>query len=182
MRWINTAKLSISWIAMLVCLVAIGCGDEDKAIPSGTVDEDAGGSLVAVSECGGFQLSAEIDTIGDDRSCIEYHYDIDSVLRITHRNAGFNCCPVIGGDVSVDGNVITISEWEDLSAGACHCLCLFDLEFEICDLAPGAYQIIIIEPYWQQDSEKLEFGIDLAGQPVGAFCVARDIYPWGVLE
>jgi hypothetical protein len=41
------------------------------------------------------------------------------------------------------------------------------------------YQIKFIEPYCS-DQEKIEFGVDLAVQTEGVFCVARNRYPWGI--
>jgi hypothetical protein len=107
--------------------------------------------------------------------CIEYWYS-NGNLRIKHVNAGFNCCPVLDFAIHVDGNDIVIEEIE--VAGYCHCLCLFDVIYEIQDLAPGVYHLLVIEPYLPEGDPVLEFDMDLIGDPAGNYCVHRSAYPW----
>jgi hypothetical protein len=92
-------------------------------------------------------------------------------------NAGFHCCPEIAADITIENNIITIEEIE--ISGECYCLCLFDVDYEIRNLLPGEYTIIVTEPYVQEGDEILEFTVDLASSPSGSHCVYRDYYPWG---
>jgi hypothetical protein len=86
---------------------------------------------------------------------------------------------VIGADIAVAGNVITITERESPdSLGFCACLCLFDVSYEIWELPPGAYTIQFVELYLQPDDVPLEFPVDLVTTPEGEYCVPRTNYPW----
>jgi len=172
---------SVSFAVVYALVIVLSGCSGDKSTPPGTDGDGLTGILVAASGCGGFQLSADTDTISADQSCMEYSYDADSILRITHRNAGFNCCSELSAEITVEDGIITILEIESLVNGGCHCLCLYDLEFEIAGLTPGDYEINVIEPYWQRDAEKLEFSVALASQPSGTYCAYRDVYPWGML-
>lgn len=167
-------------VVYALLIILSGCSG-DKSTPPDAEGDGPTGTLVAVSGCGGFQLSADSDTVSADQSCIEYSYDADSILRLTHRNAGFNCCSELSAEITVEEGVITILEIESLVGGGCHCLCLYDMEFEIAGLTPGDYDVTVIEPYWQGNTETLEFAVNLASQPSGTYCVNRDTYPWGVL-
>jgi len=82
------------------------------------------GSMVSYTGC-----LKSVDTIESNWDCIEYEYNGGNLLTLKHVNAGFNCCPVIGVDISVEDNLIMIVESETYdSLGPCYCLCLFDLD------------------------------------------------------
>jgi hypothetical protein len=102
-----------------------------------------------------------------------------AVLHLDHLNAGFNCCPIIGADIDVDGSLITITERESPdSLGFCACLCLFDVGYEIWQLPPGQYTIRFVELYLEPGDDPLEFPVDLSAAPDGSACVSRHHYPW----
>jgi hypothetical protein len=138
------------------------------------------GFLAGYEGCKEFQKGAGMDGTPPDQDCMEYQYDGESVLLLKHVNAGFNCCPEIAADVTIEGNVITIEEIE--ISGDCDCICLFDMDYEIRDLPPGEYTIRVTEPYVPEGEEVLEFTIDLVSSPLGTYCVYRDYYPWGIWE
>jgi hypothetical protein len=95
---------------------------------------------------------------------------------LKHVNAGFNCCPVLDTDVSIDNGVIKIVETE--TEGLCDCYCLFDLHYMIVNLPPGEYTISVDEHYEEPGDEKLEFTVDLMETPSGIYCVERNHSPW----
>jgi hypothetical protein len=128
--------------------------------------------------CKEFQKGTVIDATPPDQDCMEYEYDGESVLLLKHVNAGFNCCPEIAANITIEDNIITIEEIE--ISGDCDCLCLFDIDYEIRNLPPGEYTITAIEPYVPGGEEILEFTVDLVSSPSGSFCVYRDYYPWGI--
>jgi hypothetical protein len=136
-----------------------------------------GGRFVGRSECGGYEPQARILGVPDTLDCLQWQYDGQSLLQLRHVNAGFNCCPELAFDIQVEDNTITIEEIEIL--GGCHCLCLFDLDFEISNLPPGIYTFRVTEPYAQPDDEPLTFMVDFVSSPSGMHCVPRDHYPWG---
>jgi hypothetical protein len=104
------------------------------------------------------------------------------VLTFHRVNAGFNCCP--GGftvQVNAHDNVIEILE--DEVEPNCHCLCLFDLDYEITGVWPGTYRIIIDGPYmapaWPETEDyRMIFDVELTNGAIGDFCVQRSHYPW----
>ena len=136
------------------------------------------GILLNYEGCKEFPKGASMDGTPPDQDCIEYQYDGSNVLLLKHINAGFNCCPEITTDITIEDNVITIEEIE--LSGDCDCLCLFDLDYEIRNLQPGEYTIRVIEPYVPEGEEILEFTVDLVSSPSGSYCVYRDFYPWGI--
>jgi hypothetical protein len=136
------------------------------------------GILVNYYGCKEFQKGTVIDSTPPDQDCIEYQYDGESVLQLKHVNAGFNCCPEIAANITIEDNTITIEEIE--ISGECYCLCLFDVDYEISNLPPGVYTIKVNGLYLEEGDEPLEFTVDLASSPSGIFCVYRDHYPWGI--
>jgi len=76
-----------------------------------------GGGVTEVSGCKLFLKDAGADTIPPNLSCVEYNYDGEGFLSLIHYNAGFNCCPgEISVDVSIEGNIIILTEAEEMAA------------------------------------------------------------------
>jgi hypothetical protein len=145
---------------------------------SNQTGEKPEGTLVKTTGCKDFN---SVNTLSEgtppDKDCIEYRYDGESILYLKHINAGFNCCPgEIAADIRIDNNNITIKEAE--TEPRCFCLCLFDLEYEFKNIKPGIYKVQVIEPYINQDDEKLEFEMNILSTPSGKHCVDRKHYPW----
>jgi len=135
--------------------------------------------LDEVSTCKDFGFKADAD-YPNDTDCLLFEYDGDSILTLTHINAGFNCCPeefLINVDLRSDTIYILESEKD----GLCDCYCLYDLHFTIQPIPPGIYSITVAEPYVSQaDDPCLEDQIDLTKAGSGAICVSRSFYPWGI--
>lgn len=169
-------KMGIFLLALSL-LIIISCKQDENIIPFNT-----NASLVSYHGCKTFPQ--ERDASGQfslfhaqNQDCIEYQYYGDSVLEIHHINAGFNCCPgEIVADIDINNNLIVIRENETESG--CFCLCLFDVNYKIEGLIPGKYTIIVIEPYTNDQDEKLEFTVVLSGATSGTYCVYRNHYPW----
>jgi len=138
------------------------------------------GKITYQSDCKNFKSTSTINQ-QDDESCIEYDYNAKtSVLKLTHINTGFNCCPEeITTEVKLIENTIQVFENEEFAL--CACNCLFDIEIEMTGIDSDIYYLKIIEPYCG-DQEKLEFEIDLRESASGSYCVERTEYPWGVQE
>jgi hypothetical protein len=106
------------------------------------------GQLVYNTICKSYTLAPQYSKqIARNESLIRYIYVASTqTLRVTHENAGFNCCPgKLSTKVKVEGNTITLLEEED-EAG-CNCLCLFDLEVELYNVLPEVYLLKIEELY-----------------------------------
>ncbi|MCP4568847.1 MAG: hypothetical protein GY841_14815 [FCB group bacterium] len=149
-----------------------------RPLPSAT------GQMTGFTDCKGeqVQMSTGADSITSDQGCVVIDYDGYATLTIDHINAGFNCCPdTIGADITFEGNIITITEWESTDlTGGCDCLCLYDLSFRIDDLTSGEYTIRIVEPYLSTGDDPLELTVDLRQNQSGQYCLTRTGYPWGL--
>jgi len=92
-------------------------------------------------------IGIEGDTVGVDTLAIggeEYMYVdvINDDLYIHHMNAYANCCPEFFYYSFVDGNEITVIEWDSLYG--CDCICLFNFQSTMTDLPPGEYVVTLI--------------------------------------
>lgn len=138
------------------------------------------GKLINNSTCKNeLKLESYEPTIPDSLSCIEYNFNnAANTLKIKHINAGFNCCPdSLYVQSALEGNVITIQEYE--SNALCDCNCLYDLDIELNGIEAKEYQIVFIEPY-AADQQEIIVDIDLSINIEGDFCVTRKYYPWGI--
>ena len=71
-------------------------------------------------------------------------------LHMMHRNAEYNCCPVdIIVTLTVDGNTIHLRE-EEVLEDPCFCMCCYDIEATVDNLAPGPYTV---EVCWMDGGE-----------------------------
>ncbi len=121
-----------------------------------------------------------LDDPTSSEDCVDWSFE-DGTLSINHINAGFNCCPIILADITIEGNLITISEIDSLDGGGCDCNCLFDVNYEITGLQAGVYHLVVDEPYRQNPDEPIDFMLDLSATPSGRHCEDRTVYPWGEL-
>ena len=108
-------------------------------------------------------------------TCVQYEYDGQGTLLLTHINAGLNCCPQPTLTVNVLADTIFVTE---VDSGLCHCLCLYDIEYRVVNLPPGHYRIKVEEAI-AGGGEPLDFWVDFAQSPSGTVCEARSQYPWG---
>ena len=165
------------FLLLLSLLITNSCKQDENIIPFHPV-----ASLVSYHGCKTFQEEISASSLvrllyDQNQDCIEYQYYGDNVLEIRHINAGFNCCPgTIIAQININDNIIVIKESETESQ--CFCLCLFDVNYKIEGLMPGKYTIKIIEPYTNDQDEKLEFVLDLFRGTSGTYCVYRNHYPW----
>ena len=186
-RW-TTGRPHLSHAALIpaiaLLLLISGCQEENPVV-SDPDSHDPVITMIGSSGCKNFEdvampeTGAIVEPPSPDMDCIDYSFE-DGVLHLTHINAGFNCCPgEISADITVEGDMITITEHEDMKG--CHCLCLFDVEYEIENLEAGEYTIRFIELYTEEGDDPLEFPVDLASVPQGDFCVERHHYPWDIV-
>jgi hypothetical protein len=140
------------------------------------------GRITHTSGCKTYSLTRDTHGTPPDQDCIVYDYDGQNTLSVTHVNAGFNCCPIIQANISVSGDTIMINEGETYGEwGPCACLCLFDVDYEVINIPPGTYTIIVNELCVFEGDDPLEFTIDLTEAPQGNYCAFRDHYPWGYM-
>ena len=120
--------LSVLFVATIVCC------DEN-----GNPAQSVGLKNFANTGCKGLTRS---DTEGR-KEIIEYQVIHDGYLYINHQNVIFNCCPgELGAEISTEGNIITVTEYE--TENGCKCICTYDLSYEVGPLIEGeAYRILI---------------------------------------
>lgn len=143
------------------------------------INPNAVGTLLQYEGCKQTGASTAWEGIGvsNNEDCIEYSYN-GQTLTLKHINSAFNCCPgKITADIDINGNMISISEHE--REAGCLCLCLFDLDYEIKNLQPGKYTIIINQLYLDKNDQVLKITLQLSSETSGTFCQDRNQYPWG---
>ena len=75
---------------------------------------------------------------GDDE--IELVVD-GNTLHVLHRNATYNCCPDdIVISFTVEDNLLILTE-EEILSNPCWCICCYNVEATVVDLAPGTYTV-----------------------------------------
>jgi len=164
---------------LLFAVVLTACNEQDPGTdPDPTVTPSA--QLIAATDCKEFDGSALAAASSSSESCVQFIYDPGKQeLRLTHVNAGFNCCPgQLSIETRIDAGIISVFE-KEREAG-CYCDCLYDLDIVIRNLAPARYRIVFIEPYRHPDDAELSFIMDLRSETSGTNCVPRTHYPWGI--
>jgi hypothetical protein len=134
------------------------------------------GKLVNHSSCK-FDKSAGNQTGEYNYSAASYSYQpLNKKLKVTHYNAGFNCCPdSIYCEVNLINDTIHVIEYEE--SAQCNCDCLFDLNIEVSGVEAKSYFVKFTEPYLG-DQTKLEFSVNFASDTTGLYSVTRTSYPW----
>ena len=82
---------------------------------------------------------------GDDACAdpdeVEFTVVGPGTLHVLHTNATYNCCPDdIVISLSVEGNLLRLTE-EEVLTEPCWCVCCYNIEATVVDLAPGAYTV-----------------------------------------
>ena len=159
----------------LISMMIISCGEENGP-NSANIDPE--GSLVNATDCKTFSIKSVEEITSASETAIKYEF-ADGILKIEHINTAFNCCPgEITAVINIDSDLITIEAVE--KKAGCHCICLYDLDYEVDGLTPGTYRLKVIEQYGIEEDIKLDFTIDLENDPSGIFSVPRNRYPWDI--
>jgi len=184
--------ISLSIVIMAIALLAHGCSDEITP----PIDDKpdlvfASGTLVHATECKEIIYGLAAPAVLD---CVFWEWDGSDTLRVVHMNAALNCCPGTitshvepvyyeihvedpdGAGIDFMGFNITETEGDD--APMCHCLCLYDLSYEMSGVDGDVIWIRFIEKYLPEGAEQLYISIDLDAEPSGSHCVQRFTYPW----
>ena len=150
MKKVLFSLLSVLFIATTIC-----CNDIDNPV------QNVGLKNFANTGCKGNDTRAGEE--GGRVESIEYSVIHDGYLYLNHQNVLFNCCPgELGADISVDGNTITIKEYE--TEQGCKCICTYDLSYEIGPLTEGMmYTICITRRDVDPIEEKFVFNNSISG-------------------
>lgn len=180
-------SITVLTVILFAILLAHGCSDEITP-PVDDVPTHISGNLVHCTECKDniYGLGTGSPVTPD---CVTWDWDGSDTLRIVHVNAALNCCPgTIAGiirpvyDSPGDESRfvgLEITEVEGDDAPMCHCLCLYDLSYEISGIEGGTLRIRFLEKYIADGAEPLEVTVDLGAEPSGSHCIQRYTYPWG---
>lgn len=166
-------------VMLLISMVTAGCKKGEEIIDPAPLDPS--GVLHSFGDCkfgGGVSGTQAAVTQSQQVECVEFQYNSQNTLTMTHINANFNCCPGdISANITFTGHTITITESE--SEQACRCNCLFDLDYELINLSPGSYTIRIEGPYTGGENA-MEFTLNLSPGNGNTRCMDRNEYPWNL--
>lgn len=152
-------------VLLLMFIIGIYCG-KDGTNP----EPDPAFSLLSYSDCKVFAAKQAIPGIPEE-TCLEYNCDGTGILYIKHINASFNCCiDSISATQSLEGNVISINETEHLMGGGCDCICYYDIEYRLDDIAPGIYNVEI-SPNSTGNDPSTVYTIDISEAVVDTVCI-----------
>ncbi|NLX12764.1 MAG: hypothetical protein GXY44_03805 [Phycisphaerales bacterium] len=122
-------------------LAVLGCGavNPPADMPAGNPKVEK----VMLSGC-----HREVDTTEADDKTYPYCGDESlelsveaGKLHVLHRNAAYNCCiDNVTLSAVLDGDTLILTERESTSM-PCRCMCCYDVEATITDLAPGKYTV-----------------------------------------
>ena len=149
MKKILFSFMSMFFVAMVVC-----CDGNEKAPEEVTLKNFAN------SGCKGNNTRADED---GREEVVAYSVIHDGYLYLNHQNVLFNCCPgEIGANITVEGNTITIEEYE--TEMSCKCICPYDLSYEVGPLSVGeTYTITIKRRDAEPITQKIKFTNTLSG-------------------
>jgi hypothetical protein len=165
-------KMFFGIVSLVVLLfLAAGCKED---LPAGPGLNPVGVLLSSIGckDFGGSKAgTGTFSSTDSSYECLEYEYD-GRTLRFTHVNAAFNCClDRITSIVRIEGNTISLEEESILENGGCFCECLYDLVYQITNLAPAVYTFEI-------PSFSGVIVVDLRNPTSNRYCEERNRYPW----
>lgn len=170
-------------LTTVACFLFLTACNDDSPVKSNQSGPTV--RLISKSACKGTQESPPSSAASDcTQDCLKYWRDSDSTLHVRHINAAFNCCmESLSVSVQVKGEVALITESDNMEAGGCRCMCLYDAEYEISNLPASVHKIEIAEPYakldqWP-DEQPLCCSLVESVTDTTTCCVDRCHYPWG---
>lgn len=176
-------KMSFGVILVILSFMLISCQKDLSllwSVMDNTTNKAMEGYLIDATGCKDQGVSKRNASADETEDIIQYEYK-NGTLTIDHINTGFNCCPdTVGGHVFVEGDTITILEYEILENGGCRCLCLYDLKFEIKNVKSGIIRLTVFQPLVAEGDEVHDFIIDLSKETSGENRIFRSDYPWGI--
>jgi len=160
-----------------VCLTAHDC--EGLVSPLTCVGEWTCVDAACVFVCGGGWTDLPTkqsactngDPYGPDQSKVSATVQGDE-LTVLHQTVTLNCCDVIQMQLDAsEPGVLDVIETRTPESAPCDCMCTFDLEATLADLAPGAYLLRV----WSEGKAHLYATLALT-IAAPAPCAAPDAY------
>jgi len=175
-------KSSKHFLAMIsaVILTLTACNEIEKNPP--TCDEPflkaKAGRILDHTDCKDTEIGSKVPYSASDE-CVTYNYYMNYlILQLSHRNAGFNCCPEkITASYYFSDDTIKI--FEKQAKAGCRCECLYDVNYEIRNIRPGIYHLEIYGPI-TDGINKPQFScvLNIPNDSDSTFCMTRGFYPW----
>ena len=170
-------EVTVKTINILGCILLLwtGCQNWPVIVPIPPVTPE--GYTVANTGCKIVMSMIFEDQYPSNFDVIKYAYE-NGTLNLKHINTAFNCCPdSVGGEITISGDTITISEFE--TSGLCNCLCLFDVEYRIDHLDKKKIILNLSQLNLGDDMDVHNIVISLADSTAGIHKINRgDHYPW----
>jgi hypothetical protein len=173
-KTVNSAIAAYILTSVIFILIISNCNDREITLPN----DVPMGEMLTRSDCRVWTAKYNNDFMAVN-DCIEYKYHGDTLI-LYHINAGLNCCPDSSAKVYVRGDTIEIDELP--IEGHCHCLCLYELVYQITNLPEDSYHLLVKEQNIRSGDSAIEFNFDLKSSDTGLFCLQRDYYPWSVSD
>ena len=131
-----TFWLSILFLGISVPILMVGCDSAGDGL--GNVSSE----FIGRSGCQNNPSTGEfgIADTQDEEECIVFSY-AGMEMDISHFNCLLNCCPdPIAVTAELESRTIDIYIRGE---SGCHCICLFDLEYQVHNIPPGSYAVRI---------------------------------------
>jgi hypothetical protein len=166
-------KFTLTLILTLSLILICSCSDDSNE-PSGSIS----GSLYHNSGCTGSGGTGSGGTIQVEEyprhlGAITYEYiNGSNLLKLKHFNAEFNCCLTYSASV-VESSGQKISITYKIETDPCDCVCLYNMETHVNNVARTKYTIDFVGLYNKQ-GEKVLLEIDLSQQTTGELVFERD--------
>ena len=154
-----------------ISMLLAGCGGD--APPVGTSDGAESFAVIVAPKCIEPVAGRTLGETSADLECLGWAYD-DGRLWLTHTNATYNCClDSVSIRMLAGQHTITVVETEYLEGGGCYCLCPYDLNYDVPDVTPGQYTLLLLSDNAHGGGLQLLFEIqaDLTSTPTGSYCI-----------
>ncbi|MFH1050381.1 MAG: hypothetical protein V1779_05545 [bacterium] len=178
-KLISISVLSIVSISIIVFLLT-SCNEIEQGEPTCEYPflTEKAGRIINHTDCK--NIGGEIqEIVSASDECITFNYYMSyQIVRLSHINAGFNCCPEkINASYSFSKDTIKI--FEKQAKAGCRCDCLYDINYELRNIYPGIYHIEIYGPLTDGINQpQFSCVVNIPDDFDSTFCIYRGFYPW----
>lgn len=182
----NKSKNAVKLITMAFFVVTLtliflfACSNDKTKNPvcDNPFENEKAGRIINRTDCKNSTGVFLLQVNSTDEALTFNYYPEQKILQLSHINAAFNCCPEkISASYKFSNDTIKIFEKE--AKAACHCECLYDINYELRNITSGIYHIEIFGPITDgKYYSALVFDIDIINHRDSVFALYRGFYPW----